>query len=478
MIEFDSKFTMTIDGRLAVTPTTITVLDPATEEVIALAPDCSAQQLDKAVAAARRAFPAWRALSINERRERLLALPGRILGNLAPLARLLSREQGKPLADAEFEVTSTAQWLRATANLDLPVVVNEDSPERHSETRRVPLGVVAALSPWNFPVLLSYWKVMPALLMGNTVVLKPSPNTPLTVLKIGELVRDLLPPGVLNVISGGDALGPQLTAHAGVDKVSFTGSSQTGRRVMASAAASLKRLTLELGGNDPAIVLSDVDIKTVAPQLFWSAFINNGQTCLAIKRLYLHRDIYPAMANALADLARSVKTGRGLDPGTQLGPLQNRIQYERVLDLLNNTRERGLRFLSGGEATPGKGYFVPVTLVDNPHDDARVVTEEAFGPVLPLLVFDDIDEVVQRANDSPYGLAASVWSSDLAKARAVAEQLDCGTVWINEACYLSPFSVFAGHKQSGLGAENGLEGLLGYTQPQTMVTRKPLAAAE
>ena len=477
MTIFDSQFTMTIGGQSVAGAKAMPVIDPATEEVVAQAPDCSAVQLDQAVAAARKAFGPWRALSVSQRREHLMALPAVLLEHIEPLANLLSREQGKSLADARYELGACVHWLQAQAGLDLPVVVTEDSAERRSETRRVPLGVVAALSPWNFPVLLAYWKVMPALLAGNTVLLKPSPYTPLTVLKIGELARELLPPGVLNVISGGDALGPLVTAHPGIDKVSFTGSTETGRRVMASASATLKRVTLELGGNDPAIVLPDVDVKTVAQQLFWSSFINSGQTCIAIKRIYVHRDIYAAMANAMVDIARSVKVGNGQQEGTQLGPVQNRKQFERLVSLLDEARAQGLRFLTGGEVSKGKGYFVPPTLVDNPPDDARIVREEVFGPVRSLLKFNDLDEAVARANDSPYALGASVWSADVAKAQAVAERLEAGTVWINEAGYLSPATAFAGHKQSGIGTENGVEGLLEFTAAQTTVVRKSAATA-
>jgi acyl-CoA reductase-like NAD-dependent aldehyde dehydrogenase len=472
----DMPYTMTIGGQAVAGAARLAVIDPATEATIATCPDCTPAELDAAVAAARQAQPAWRGLGLARRRALLQALPNAILQNIQALAALLCREQGKPLAEAQFELGGTAQWLQAQSTLELPVVINEDSAERRSETHRVPLGVVAALSPWNFPVLLAFWKVMPALLAGNTVILKPSPFTPLVALRIGELLREQLPAGVLNVISGGDELGPRLTAHPGIAKVSFTGSTETGRRVMASAAATLKRLTLELGGNDAAIVLPDVDVKTVAPLLFGAAFINNGQTCIAAKRLFIHRDIYPAMANALADLARTARVGNGQVEGTQFGPIQNRRQFDRVCTQLAEARSEGLRFLSGGEPSGGPGFFVPPTLVDNPPDDARIVREEVFGPVRSLLKYSDIDEAVARANDSPYALGASVWSADLTQAQAIAQRLEAGTVWINEAGYLSPLAPFAGHKQSGLGVENGLEGLLEYTAAQTLTWRKPVAA--
>jgi aldehyde dehydrogenase (NAD+) len=294
----------------------------------------------------------------------------------------------------------------------------------------------------------------------------------LTTLKIGELARSILPPGVLNVVSGGDELGPWMTSHPGVDKVSFTGSSATGRRVMASGAPTLKRMTLELGGNDAAIVLPDVDIEKVAPLLFWSAFANNGQLCIATKRLYIHEDIYEPLSAAIVAYAKTVKIGDGALQGVQVGPINNRTQYERVLSLIADTRAQGHKLLLGGEATDGSGYFVPLTLVDNPPDDSRIVREEQFGPVLPLLKFTDIDEVIERANCSENGLAGSVWSRDEEKALAIARRMAVGTVFVNKVQYLSPLAAFGGHKQSGFGVENGVEGLLSYTNPQTIVKAK------
>jgi acyl-CoA reductase-like NAD-dependent aldehyde dehydrogenase len=301
------------------------------------------------------------------------------------------------------------------------------------------------------------------------VIWKPSPYTPLCALKIGELLRDLLPPGVLNVVSGGDRLGPWITEHPGIDKIAFTGSTATGRRVMQSAATNLKRVTLELGGNDPAIVLPDVDIPAAAEKVFWVAFRNSGQFCIAAKRVYVHADIYDVFSRAIVDYARTVKVGNGAENGTMLGPLQNRMQFQKVHDLIASAKKDGLRFLLGGEAPQGPGYFVPVTIIDNPPEDSRVVVEEAFGPVLPLLKFSDIDDVIERANRTEYGLGASVWSRDVEKARAIAERLESGNVWINSVQWLSPHAAYGGHKQSGIGVEHALEGLLEYTNVQTIV---------
>ena len=478
MTSFTSDFTLTIGGKGVAGAADFAVLNPANEHEIAKAPDCSRAQLDEAVAAARAAFPAWSATPIAKRREALLAIAGTVAANAEDLKRLLTAEQGKPIDDAAADVLGGAYFCQAAASLDLPVVVIEDTPERRGETRRAPVGVVGAIAPWNYPVLLALFKLSPALLAGNTVVLKPSPYTPLTTLKIGELLRGVLPDGVLNVISGGDDLGPWMTSHPGIDKISFTGSTATGRKVMASASASLKRVTLELGGNDAAIVLPDIDVAATAEQLFWAAFKNTGQICVATKRMYVHKDIYEPLKAALVAYAKTVKMGDGAQQGTQMGPIQNLPQYKRVLDLIADAKAKGYDFLIGGEKSETPGYFVPITIIDNPPEDSRIVQEEQFGPVLPLLKFDDVDDAVRRANASDYGLGASVWSADEAKALEIGARLAAGTVWINETQYLSPLGAFGGVKQSGVGTEGALEGLLEYTNPQTIyVKKKALAAA-
>jgi len=289
---------------------------------------------------------------------------------------------------------------------------------------------------------------------------------------MGELSRDVLPPGVLNVISGSDRLGPWLTAHVGVDKVSFTGSTQTGKAIMKSAATDLKRLTLELGGNDPAIILEDADVETLAPKLFWAAFANNAQFCLATKRMFVHEAVYERLASALVKYSNTIRIGDGFDPTVQLGPIQNKRQFDRIRSLLSEARADGINFLVGGDVQDGRGYFVPISIADNPPDDARIVVEEAFGPILPLLRFGSTEEVVRRANNSIYGLGASVWGRDLSNAKTVAEQLEAGTVWINTIHELSPGIAFGGHKQSGIGVENGVAGLLEYTNSQTVVVNR------
>jgi acyl-CoA reductase-like NAD-dependent aldehyde dehydrogenase len=465
-------YRMLIDGALLEGRASMPVVDPATEAAFAQAPDCSDAELEAAIAAAKRAFQTWRCVGIEDRRALVAHMASRIEPHVQDLARLLTQEQGKPLAAAVREFDSTLRFMKGLATLELPETVNEDTPVRRSVTRRVPVGVVAALSPWNYPVLLSWWKVVPALLAGNTVVLKPSPLTPLTVLRIAELMADLFPPGVLNVVSGGDALGPKLTVHPDVNKISFTGSTPTGRRIMQGASATLKHLTLELGGNDAAIVLPDVDLDQAVPQIFWSAFTNSGQVCIATKRPYIQAQCYDAFVERFVAYARSVKVGPGLAPDTLMGPLQNRRQYEQVKALIARTKAQGHKLLFEGEIPSGPGYFLPVTLFDNPPDDAELVAEEPFGPVLPLLRYDTVDEAIARANDSPYGLAGSVWSRNEDAALDIASRLETGNVFINEPAYLSPFAAFGGHKQSGIGIENGLDGLLSFTNPQTVMWRR------
>lgn len=470
-------FPMLLDGKAATGDATIIVRNPATGEEIGTAPDCSPAQLDAAVAAARAAFPAWSATSDADRGALLKQAAGILFAHADELKRLLTSEQGKPHDEADFEVKGAAFWLSSLAEMAIPVEVNEDGPERRSFTHHVPLGVVAGISPWNFPVLLSFWKIAPALRAGNCIILKPSPFTPLTMLRIGELLRDLFPAGVLQIITGSDALGPAMTAHPGFDKISFTGSTATGRKVMASAAADLKRVTLELGGNDAAIVLPDVDVEAVAGPLFWAAFRNSGQICIATKRLYIHDDIYDRLAAAMLRYADSVVMGNGAQQGVGLGPIQNRLQFDRLRDLIADCHARGYRFLRGGQVdADAPGNFIPVSIVDNPPEDSRIVREEPFGPVLPLLRWKDLDDVIARANASEYGLAGSVWSADLGKAQEIATRLHTGTIWINEVQHLTPWQAFAGHKQSGLGVENGLGGLLEYTAPRTVTVKPALAA--
>ncbi|WP_406033249.1 aldehyde dehydrogenase family protein [Nocardioides sp. NBC_00163] len=470
---FDSDYVSTINGRPATSVTTAPAFNPATGEVIAQVPVMSKDQLDEAVAAARAAFPGWAATPIEERKRIVSAIGDRLEEHAEEFMALLTREQGKPRAGAEWEVFGSVAWFREIAKQSLPDETLLDSAERSAVTRYTPVGVVGAIVPWNFPILLAVWKIAPALVAGCTIVVKPSPFTPLCDLKLVELVQDLVPPGVLSAVAGDDDLGKWMTSHPDINKIAFTGSTDTGRHVMSSAAGTLKRLTLELGGNDPAIVLPDVDPTKVAPQLFWAAFQNNAQFCNAAKRLYIHEDVYDAVRDALVDYAKTIKVGNGADADTGLGPIQNEPQFKKVREFFADSHAQGHTFALGGEVdTEGAGWFVPVTLVDNPPEDSRLVVEEPFGPILPLLKWTDEDDVIARANDTIYGLGASVWGKDLDALQRIARKIDAGTVWLNEVHQYTPYQVFGGHKQSGIGTENSLHGLAEYTNWQSITLNK------
>jgi aldehyde dehydrogenase (NAD+) len=462
-----------INGEMIETGEWLDVVNPANEEVIGQVPACGQGELDKAVAAARAAFKTWRKTPIEERRAAIMAISGAIKENADELFRLLTSEQGKPHAQAQQEIYGAAAMSAAQSTLSLEDEINEDSESRLSRTRRVPVGVVGGIVPWNFPVMMAVQKIAPAMLSGCTIVLKPSPFTPLTTLRIAELIADKVPKGVVNIITGEDDLGPMITAHPDIDKITFTGSTATGKKIMEGASADLKRITLELGGNDASIVLPDADPKKVAEQLFWSSFSNAGQICIAAKRVYIHEDIYDELSAALVEYAKNVKVGDGAQQGTGVGPIQNKKQYERVLELIQDAKDKGYKFLLGGDKDPsGTGYFVPLTILDNPPEDARIVAEEQFGPVMPLMKFKTEDEVIAKANNSEYGLAGAVWTANPDKGVEIAEQLETGTVWVNEFLHLSPFAPFGGHKQSGFGAEYGKEGLKEFTYPQVITVKK------
>jgi acyl-CoA reductase-like NAD-dependent aldehyde dehydrogenase len=458
---------MTIDGEPVPGAGTFEVINPATGAVHDRAPDCSREQLDAAFGSAARAYPGWKA-DEDMRRSVLREAAAAMFAAAPELGPVLMAEQGKPLGEASAEAIGAGVWLKYYANLSLPREVIQDDKRAFAEVVRRPLGVVAAITPWNFPIVLASWKIAPALLAGNTMVLKPSPYTPLATLRMGEILARVLPPGVLNVVSGGDELGAWMTSHPVPRKISFTGSVATGKQVAAAAAPDLKRVTLELGGNDAAILLDDVDPAAIASKLFWGAFQNNGQVCSAIKRVYAPRRIYGAVVEALAEQARAARSGEGSADGVQLGPVQNRPQFERVSELVADAVRGGARAVTGGSPLPGDGYFYPPTILADISDGARLVDEEQFGPALPVIAYDDLDDAIERANATHFGLSGSVWSSDPDRAGEVAGQLECGTAWVNTHIALAPHQPFGGAKWSGIGVENGPWGLYGFTELQVL----------
>ena len=466
------EFSLLIDGQLVPGASTMPVINPATEESFALSPAASEQQLNEAVSAAARAFPAWSATPFESRRKIVLQIADAIATHREELAQILTLEHGKPAAAALGEIQSTIDYFRYFATLSLEPEVLEDSATRRVEIRRAPLGVVAAIIPWNFPLLLLAFKLPPALLAGNTVVVKPAPTTPLTTLHLARLLADIVPAGVLNVIAGTDMLGPLLTAHPDVRKVSFTGSTETGKRVMASGAANLTRMTLELGGNDPAIVLGDIDVAKTAELIFASAFGTSGQVCRAVKRVYVHASVYEAFCAALAKRAQRAVVGDNATPGVEFGPVQNAAQFERLKSLLDDSRSRGT-VMPGGGLMDRAGYFIRPTIVKDIGPESRLVVKEQFGPILPVLSFTNLDEVIGWANTGPFGLAASVWTTDLPQAYAIADRLIAGTVWINKHIDRTPHVPVAGAKHSGMGVELGIQGLHDFTQLKVINASAP-----
>ncbi|MFH5877444.1 aldehyde dehydrogenase family protein [Arthrobacter sp. NA-172] len=448
---------------------TRTIFDPATGAAVGEAPVHTVEDLERAVALAVAAQPAWAALGHDARSAALLKAADAVERSAEELARLLSREQGKPLngPNARFEVGACAAWLRATAGTPLETETVVDDGETRAELHYRPIGVVGAIGPWNWPMMITIWQIAPALRMGNAVVVKPSEYTPLSVLALIQVINHELPEGLVTVVSGGREVGARLAEHPAIGKVMFTGSTATGKAIIRSSADTVKRLTLELGGNDAGIVLPDADPKAIAEGLFWGAFINTGQTCAALKRLYVHEDIYDAVCSELAAVAAAMPMGNGLDENNVLGPLQNRQQYGIVARLVDAARDSGARILLGGNPDPDQpGNFYPTTLVADIDNSNPLVTEEQFGPALPIIRYSTVDEAVAKANALDVGLGASVWSSDPAAARDVAARIQAGTVWINKHGAVDPRVPFGGAKQSGYGLEFGVEGLKALGVPQ------------
>jgi acyl-CoA reductase-like NAD-dependent aldehyde dehydrogenase len=462
-----ASYSLLIDGQPVTTTATLEVINPATGQVFAHCPAAGAAELDAAVNAARRAFPAWRALGFAARAERIARFAELLASRAPDLSRLLTQEQGKPVGQSKDEIARGATLSVGMTKIAIGSEVILDNAERYIELRYQPLGVAGIITPWNAPVNLAIGPLTSALYTGNCAIIKPSPFTPLTTLRIGELLGEVFPAGVVNVLAGGDELGALMTAHPGIDKISFTGSVATGKKVMASCAGTLKRVTLELGGNDAAIVLEDVDVADVAKKLFFAATVNSGQVCMAVKRIYAHEKIYDALCAALVNEARRAKLGDGLDAATTLGPIQNRRQYERVCELRADAARHG-NVQEGAPAPAGGGYFVPPAVVTGLSESDRLVSEEQFGPVFPVMKFTDVEDAIARANNTRFGLSGSVWSRDLARAQLIAGRLEVGTAWVNQHRLTMANVPFGGAKESGIGRTYAHMGLTAYMEPQVI----------
>jgi acyl-CoA reductase-like NAD-dependent aldehyde dehydrogenase len=458
----DRTFKQLIDGQLLDGAFSQPVIDPATGEAFATSPVANETQANQAVLAAARAYVDWQKTTHEERTQVLEQIAVRIEGRRSEIAQIITLENGKPIAAAQGDVDAAVTWLRYFNSLRLdPEVLREDDESR-IEVHRKPLGVVLAIVPWNFPFFQTIYKLAPALLAGNTIVIKPAPTTPLNAMLVAEIVHDLVPAGVVNIVGDGGDIGPFLSAHEAVAKVSFTGSIAAGRKVMASGADTLKRVVLELGGNDAAVVLDDADIPTVALGIFQNAFWNTGQVCINIKRIFVHDSQYDDFCAELARLAEGAKVGPGLNPDNEFGPMQNARQLQAAKDALDMAARDG-KIIAGGNVIEGPGYFVELTVVRDIDETSSLVAEETFAPVRGVMRYDDLDEVVERANRTDYGLGNSVWGSDVERAAAVARRLESGTVWVNTHCAVAPDVPFGGRKQSGLGVEFGIDGLLEFT---------------
>ncbi|PIL29856.1 hypothetical protein GSI_08063 [Ganoderma sinense ZZ0214-1] len=470
---FNDEFANIIDGKKETSPTTADIINPATEEVFARVPIATPAQLDAAILAAERAFPAWSATPWEARQAALARLADILDRHADQFAQLLMREVGKDRASAGFELSISSPWLRGVSQQRLEDEVRTEASGRVSKIRFRPFGVVAGICPFNFPLTLCINKFAQAVLAGNCMILKAPPTAPCVVLKFVELAQTVLPPGVLQVLNGGNDLGQLMVKHPRIMRVSMTGSTAAGKSIMRSAADELKSVTLELGGNDPAIVLDDVDVKQVAQVLFLGASHNAGQVCFTMKRLFVHERIYDAVKAELIAMAKEVKLGNPFDPDVTMGPVQNKAQYDRLRGLLADCEEHGYKIAYQSEVPSEgeKGYFIPLTILDNPPDECRVVREEQFGPIIPLLKWKDDDEVIRRANGTEFGFTSSVWGRDMDRIQRIADKLYHGMVWINEWGAVSADHPMSGTKHSGVGVECSKHGLSSWTFIQSFVVR-------
>lgn len=448
------------------------VLNPATERIIALCSSPSAEQIEYTISTAQHALSTWQHSDEATRKAVLMRIALGIEQHADELAQLIVQEQGKPLSLAHTEVAAAIAWTRYQASLDLSPEVLQDDAEKRIELHHRPMGIVVSITPWNWPLMIAIWHIMPALRAGNVVINKPSEYTPLATAKLVQIMQRELPAGVVSILTGDAETGAQLSQHPLVNKIVFTGSIQTGLKIKQHTAASFKYLTLELGGNDAGIVLPDSDLDKIAARIFNAAFINMGQTCAALKRVYVHESQYAALSQRLANLAETQILGDGLAPETTFGPVQNAKHYQKVKQLITEACTEGAQVLTTAQPLPAQGYFIAPTILIHVNAKSRVVQEEQFGPVLPILSYQNVEQVLTELQHSDYALGASIWSSDIDKAQRYIQHLNCGTVWLNTHAEVLPHVPFGGWKHSGLGVQFGQQGLLENTLSQVIHIHK------
>lgn len=480
LTEAPADLAMLIGGEWVGAKESIDTVDPATGRLLGRLPDASAADVDRAVAAARAALPVWAATPPAERARILWAIADRIDSHIDELAELETLDQGKPLYVGRYaEIPGAAAQFRYFAGQAMSIEGHTITPSITYQpagkqvaawTLREPVGVVAAIVPWNSPLVLTAMKLAPALAAGCVVVLKPAEDTSITALRLAELMQDAgLPAGVLNVVTGrGATAGAALAAHPGVDKVAFTGSTATGRAIVAASCGNLKRVTLELGGKSPVIILPDADLDLAIPGAANAIFFNSGQVCVAGSRAYVHASVYDQVLERLADQANALQLGHGLNPASQMGPLVSTRQAERVAAYVEQSRREGASIVAGGDRLGDHGSFVEPTIVANVRPDMAIVREEVFGPVLVVQRFEDVDDVLCQANDSEFGLAASVWTQSLSHAHRISRALQAGTVWINCHSMFDASLPIGGIKQSGYGRDSGRPALDNYLEWKTV----------
>ncbi|THC91608.1 hypothetical protein EYZ11_008930 [Aspergillus tanneri] len=474
-LSFDSFFN-TVDGEQRGSPILHQGINPTTGKPLWDVPVATAEDINDAVVAAQKAFAKWSAMGYCNRAQLLDQFANAFLKLAPQFTTLLQAETGRTKDIAQIEVHWSVLWLRHPGSLALPHQVLEDE-DKYVTIEYKPRGVVVAICPWN-----SFGKIAPAVAVGNCVIVKPSPFTPYTTLKFVELAQSIFPPGVLQVLADDGQLGPLLVDHPGIAQISFTGSTATGKKIMQAAAKTMKKVTLELGGNDAAIILSDVDVDKVAPQVAMGAWWNSGQSCIAVKRVYIHESIYDRFMRALVHFSKMISVGcSSTSGGPVLGPIQNKIQFQKLKELVAECRQRGYKFAldepptakaSLSQQSLEAGFFLWPMVVDNPPPDCPLVVDEQFGPIIPCVPFSDVNAAIAATNATPTGLSASLWCSNEEAAKGLADQLDVGTVFINGPARPDPQVPFSGHKESGMGTEYGLAGLLEYCQIKSIVRYK------